>query len=303
MDNNVLDEVANFGMHIPQIHFTLNNLVSWVASGCMIFGGIVPFVPQYMDIRRTENVDGFSTYVCLTLMLANILRILFWFGHPFEIPLLAQSVIMLVTMMTMLHLCTRVKRIQEISIGKRRFIEMKCTETAHHKHQITDMHNYCDKATLSQMKPFLLKKTLFDFETKHFWNWTYFVDYVLFISAFSILGGVITYLLAGQSIFVETLGFLAVFVEAMLGMPQFYRNYQNKSTVGMSVKMVCCWFSGDVFKTGYFVVNSAPAQFWLCGILQVTIDIAILGQVFYYSKNRSPQKVIKIAATENVHIS
>ncbi|XP_071785408.1 solute carrier family 66 member 2-like isoform X1 [Asterias amurensis] len=264
MDNNVLDEVANFGMHIPQIHFTLNNLVSWVASGCMIFGGIVPFVPQYMDIRRTENVDGFSTYVCLTLMLANILRILFWFGHPFEIPLLAQSVIMLVTMMTMLHLCTRVKRIQEISIGKRRFI---------------------------------------DFETKHFWNWTYFVDYVLFISAFSILGGVITYLLAGQSIFVETLGFLAVFVEAMLGMPQFYRNYQNKSTVGMSVKMVCCWFSGDVFKTGYFVVNSAPAQFWLCGILQVTIDIAILGQVFYYSKNRSPQKVIKIAATENVHIS
>ncbi|PNI19247.1 PQLC1 isoform 9, partial [Pan troglodytes] len=29
------------------------------------------------DIRRTQNADGFSTYVCLVLLVANILRILF----------------------------------------------------------------------------------------------------------------------------------------------------------------------------------------------------------------------------------
>ncbi|XP_038070419.1 solute carrier family 66 member 2-like [Patiria miniata] len=263
MDNNVLDILPNFGVQLPVIPLTFTNLVSWIASFFMIFGGIIPFVPQYMDIRRTENADGFSTYVCLTLMVANILRILFWFGHPFELPLLAQSIIMLFTMMAMLHLCTKVNRIQEITIRKRRFI---------------------------------------DFETKHFWNWTYFVDYVIFITVFSILGGVITYFLAGQSIFVEILGFLAVFVEAMLGMPQFYRNFQNKSTVGMSIKMVCCWFSGDIFKTIYFILKQAPAQFWVCGIMQVTIDVAILTQVCYYT-NKPPQKVVKIAATENVHIS
>ena len=69
-----------------------------------------------------------------------------------------------------------------------------------------------------------------------------------------------------------------------------------------SIKMVCCWFAGDVFKTVYFIVKHAPAQFWVCGIIQVTIDIAILIQVFYYT-NKPPQKVIKIAATEDVHIS
>ncbi|XP_022098057.1 PQ-loop repeat-containing protein 1-like isoform X2 [Acanthaster planci] len=259
--DNLLDVFPNFGVQLPAVTFT--NLASWIASGFMIFGGIVPYIPQYMDIRRTENADGFSTYVCLTLLVANILRILFWFGHPFELPLLAQSVVMLFTMMTMLHLCTKVNRLQELSIRKRRFV---------------------------------------DFETKNFWNWTYFVDYVIFITVFSILGGVITYFLAGQSIFVETLGFLAVFVEAMLGMPQFYRNFQNKSTVGMSVKMVCCWLSGDVFKTIYFVLKEAPPQFWVCGIIQVTMDVAILIQVCYY-KDKPPQKVIKIAATENVHIS
>ncbi|XP_022098056.1 PQ-loop repeat-containing protein 1-like isoform X1 [Acanthaster planci] len=291
--DNLLDVFPNFGVQLPAVTFT--NLASWIASGFMIFGGIVPYIPQYMDIRRTENADGFSTYVCLTLLVANILRILFWFGHPFELPLLAQSVVMLFTMMTMLHLCTKVNRLQELSIRKRRFVDRH-----HLQHHSSDTSGHVPP--LPQGKQIAHRKTLFDFETKNFWNWTYFVDYVIFITVFSILGGVITYFLAGQSIFVETLGFLAVFVEAMLGMPQFYRNFQNKSTVGMSVKMVCCWLSGDVFKTIYFVLKEAPPQFWVCGIIQVTMDVAILIQVCYY-KDKPPQKVIKIAATENVHIS
>lgn len=38
----------------------------------------------------------------------------------------------------------------------------------------------------------------------------------------------------------------------------------------MSIQMVLMWLAGDLFKTGYFVVREAPAQFWLCGILQVS---------------------------------
>ena len=46
----------------------------------------------------------------------------------------------------------------------------------------------------------------------------------------------LTWLFIDFSWFVETLGFLAVFIEACLGTPQFLKNYQNKSTVGMSGK-------------------------------------------------------------------
>lgn len=56
----------------------LHRLVSWGAAGAMVFGGVVPYIPQYRDIRRTQNAEGFSTYVCLVLLVANILRILFW---------------------------------------------------------------------------------------------------------------------------------------------------------------------------------------------------------------------------------
>ena len=56
----------------------LMTLVSWTASGAMIFGGVVPYIPQYYDIFASKDTDGFSTYVCLALLVANILRILFW---------------------------------------------------------------------------------------------------------------------------------------------------------------------------------------------------------------------------------
>ncbi len=39
----------------------------------------------------------------------NILRIFFWIGHPFELPLLAQSIVMITCMLVTLELCVRVK--------------------------------------------------------------------------------------------------------------------------------------------------------------------------------------------------
>ena len=56
----------------------MKELVTWVAIGAMIFGGIVPYIPQYRKIRKTRDSEGFSVYVCLVLLIANILRIFFW---------------------------------------------------------------------------------------------------------------------------------------------------------------------------------------------------------------------------------
>uniref|UniRef100_A0A8C2U7U2 Solute carrier family 66 member 2 n=1 Tax=Coturnix japonica TaxID=93934 RepID=A0A8C2U7U2_COTJA len=127
-----------------------------------------------------------------------------------------------------------------------------------------------------------------DFDLNYFWHWSKFTDYVQCVLTFTGITGYITYLWLDSSLFVETLGFLAVFTEAMLGVPQLYRNYQNRSTEGMSVKMVLMWTSGDTFKTVYFILNKAPLQFSICGLLQVFVDMAILLQVYLYSSY--PQK-------------
>lgn len=46
--------------------------------------------------------------------------------------------------------------------------------------------------------------------------------------------------------------------------------------------MVLMWTGGDIFKTIYFLAREAPAQFWMCGLLQVVIDVVILLQVRMY---------------------
>lgn len=79
----------------------------------------------------------------------------------------------------------------------------------------------------------------------------------------------------------------------------------------MSICMVIMWTAGDMFKTGYFILRHAPTQFWICGTLQVrkiavtrkkkhltikpflcnvfpsqvSLDLAILLQVYIYRKN------------------
>ncbi|NWY55538.1 PQLC1 protein, partial [Chionis minor] len=247
----------------------MHQLVSWGAAGAMVFGGVVPYIPQYRDIRRTQNAEGFSTYVCLVLLVANILRILFWFGRHFESPLLWQSIIMIITMLLMLKLCTEVRVSNELNIKRRSFAAAD------------------SKDEEIKAPP---KRSYLDFDLNYFWHWSKFTDYVQCVLTFTCVTGYITYLWLDSSLFVETLGFLAVFTEAMLGVPQLYRNYQNMSTEGMSVKMVLMWTSGDTFKTVYFILNQAPFQFSICGLLQVFVDIAILLQVYLYSYY--PQKPV-----------
>lgn len=117
-----------------------------------------------------------------------------------------------------------------------------------------------------------------------FWEWDDIISYIKFLSLFTSALSILTYLLLDSYIFVESLGFIAVFTESMLGMPQLIKNFTKKSTRGMSVEMVAMWLSGDLFKTLYFVIRKTPLQFPICSSIQVIVDVLILAQVFLYKR-------------------
>ncbi|CAF3998395.1 unnamed protein product [Rotaria sp. Silwood2] len=234
------------------------------AQAFIIFGGVIPYIPQYLVIKRTRNAEGFSNYVCLTLLIANIIRIEFWFGKHFETPLLLQSIVMIICMLIMLELWTRVHS----QTLRRSSTSDTSSNISNSKEQLTDD---------------VSDKKFTDFEVDYFWRWTTFSSYLQFLFIFTLILSITTWILHKNLIYIETIGLLAVFCEALLGVPQFVRNFRVKSTEGMSVKMVIFWAAGDIFKTVYFIVRNAPKQFWLCGILQISIDFAILIQVMVYS--------------------
>ena len=44
------------------------------------------------------------------------------------------------------------------------------------------------------------------------------------------------------------------------------------------------WIFGDCFKTGYYIVTKCPIQFIVCGVIQIIIDIILIGQMIYYNR-------------------
>uniref|UniRef100_A0A8C5Q6I8 Solute carrier family 66 member 2 n=1 Tax=Leptobrachium leishanense TaxID=445787 RepID=A0A8C5Q6I8_9ANUR len=221
------------------------SLLSLVSSVFIVFGGLLPYLPQYQQIKRTSNPDGFSTLVCLVLLVANILRIFFWFGKIFEFPLLLQSILMIVTMLVLLNLCCSLESENRVS---------------------TKQHHFTD------------------FDLEYFWKWSRFEDYVQFCLSLAISAALMTYAFYDSPVFVEGIGLVSLLTEATLGLPQLLENFKNRSTQGMSVEMVLLWTAGDCLKTAYFVLRDTPAQFWMCGALQIGVDIAILLQAYHYNQ-------------------
>ncbi|KAM7296748.1 solute carrier family 66 member 2 isoform X2, partial [Ixodes scapularis] len=78
---------------------------------------------------------------------------------------------------------------------------------------------------------------LMDASTEHpwrqFWAWTDFLSYLEFMASFALCTGALLYLFLDCAPLVEALGFLALLTEALLGLPQFWRNLRNRSTRGM----------------------------------------------------------------------
>ncbi|VDP96620.1 unnamed protein product [Trichobilharzia regenti] len=67
-----VDETDKVVTHEP------SQMIHSIFSLLYIFGGVVPYIPQLIEIRKSQSVKGFSTHVCLVLLLSNILRICFW---------------------------------------------------------------------------------------------------------------------------------------------------------------------------------------------------------------------------------
>ncbi|XP_019869225.1 solute carrier family 66 member 2 isoform X1 [Aethina tumida] len=258
-----------------ELSLTVGHVVGWVSAGAMILGGVIPYIPQYRQISKTKDAEGFSLLVCLALLIANTLRIMFWFGNHFEYPLLIQSLIMNFTMFVMIHLCVRVRHRNQLVQARQRIFTAKPQEVKR----------------LLNLKPPPSSHNICDFEAKHFWNWSDFQSYIDCMLVFTIVASLLMYLFIEYKVFVDIVGFIAMFTEAMLGMPQFIKNFRSKSTEGMSLSMVIMWTCGDIFKTLYFFLREAPKQFWMCGLIQVTVDTLILLQVYIYKNNTEPQRI------------
>ena len=99
----------------------------------------------------------------------------------------------------------------------------------------------------------------------------------------------------------QSVGSLALGLEAVLAVPQVFKNFQNRSTDGLryvnqepclisllmpyfvpwsSAFLAWSWLIGDSFKVTFVLVNGEPLQFLLSAAFQILVDLVILVQLY-----------------------
>lgn len=76
----------------------------------MILGPCVGYIIQCFKMRQERNSDGFSPFICLILLVANIVRVFWWFAEAFSNVLLVASLVMIACQMVLLYLWVTIRQ-------------------------------------------------------------------------------------------------------------------------------------------------------------------------------------------------
>ena len=236
------------------------------ADFLIIFLPSVGYVFQAIKFQKTKSSKGFSKSLCLMLLLANILRIYFWIGKPFEKSLLFQSIVVIISQIDLLHYYLKY---QEKPKDK--------NEMPQEKSILNHLISWRDIFTPSKL-----------------WNWDYEIDYYKFVFLFFSLMSIICAIIGKDMVkFYDVIGTISVGIETFIEIPQIKENCVTKNVKNLSGAMVLMWFIGDLFKTVYNIVNKSPIQMIIGGLIQNCEDIILSTQVLFYSEDGCVAKILK----------
>lgn len=123
---------------------------------------------------------------------------------------------------------------------------------------------------------------------KDFWDWDKETNYFLFITTFILFFLGLSFNIGMENkIYVNFLGSVSSFLEAIMPCAQILKMYQDKSSKNFSHVLILSWVFGDSFKVYYYFITKVPIQMLLSAIMQVVFDFVIIIQIFYYKNNQA----------------
>ena len=228
----------------------------------MIFVPSIGYFFQAMKFKQTKSSKGFAKFLCLLLLLANILRIFFWFGKKFSLTLLYQAIVVIISQIYLIHV----------------YLEYQ-----------DDLPVKAEKTIIEHITNW--KETL---NPKKIWNWSDEIDYYKFIIFLFFIFSIICFIFGKNNTqFFDIIGTISVSCETIIELPQIKENFMTKNTKNLSGAMVFMWFVGDLFKTTYNILYKSPMQMIIGGIIMNCEDIILSSQVLIYNENSILNKIFK----------
>ena len=234
------------------------------ADFLMIFLPSFGYFFQAIKFQKTKSSKGFSKSLCLLLLLANILRIYFYIGRPFEKSLLYQSIVVIISQIYLIHFYLK-------------YQERSKDELPPEKSILNHMTSWNEIITPSKI-----------------WKWDYEIDYYKFILFLFFFMSFICYLIGKDKIkFYDIIGTISVSIETFIEIPQIKENCATKNVKNLSGAMVLMWFIGDLFKSTYNIANNSPIQMIIGGLIQNCEDVILSSQLIIYGENGIANRLFK----------
>lgn len=96
--------------------------------------------------------------------------------------------------------------------------------------------------------------------------------------------------------YISLLGYAGLTVEAILPLPQIFKNHNARSCKGFRLSVIINWLAGDAMKMSYFFLSSdvIPWPFRLCGMFQACCDCYLGFQFYIYGAGPAPSREAQI---------
>ncbi|KAK0527596.1 hypothetical protein OC834_001640 [Tilletia horrida] len=269
-------------------------------------GPATVYLDQVRTVLKKRSSQGFSRDVAAVILFSCIARIWFRVNESYALPLLIQAVLLIVVQLFLLELLLRFRPGSYASAAftvssddTRSRVVFDSTREARTGPNppaftvIVDPPSGESSASASvapsgapaaadteegSSQP----ATVWENRPYNFWLWEDFATYCYWLLGYTAALGVLVLLLGRFAFFNGLLGFYALGLEALLPLPQALNNYRNQSLAGLSPVLIAAWVGGDMAKTAYFLWQQSPLQFLICGLIQLSIDLAICYQAWIY---------------------
>lgn len=248
-------------------------------------------------IYKSQSSMGFSIDICLSMLVLSILRILYYFVTPYEISLLRQSFCMVFIQSLLLRTSLKYRprnynpdNLQELPDLLEELSNIPKALVSPYSYDQSEFYIHFGSSALLWISVWGKQGLrLFDVYYKRpgcFWQWIEQHKYWLFMGKFTLLFTVLTVFFQKSDVFGTTIGFLGLFAESLLPLPQILLLNRLRSVKDFRLVLLILWLCGDLTKLSYLFFGASQISiiFILAALFQMGLDLVILYQYFYFKR-------------------
>ncbi|PVH18218.1 uncharacterized protein CXQ87_001136 [Candidozyma duobushaemuli] len=249
-------------------------------------------------IYRNKSSMGFSIDICLSMLVSSILRILYYFVTPYEISLLRQSFSMVFIQCLLLRTSLKYRpsnynpdNLPELPDLSEELSQVPKALVSPYSYDQSEFYIHSISSVLQWISVWGKQGLrLFDVYYKRpgcFWQWIEQHKYWSFIGKFTLLFTVLTVFFQKSDAFGSTIGFIGLFVESLLPLPQILLLNRLGSVKDFKSVLLVSWLCGDLTKLSYLFFGTSQISiiFILAALFQMSLDLVILYQYFHFKKS------------------